>query len=196
MRPKLDDNRIKYLYLEAHLTLREIASILSVSHTCIAKHLKSLGISSTDGELCSIICSFCGKPIIKHRSRIRKNLKNYCSTTCYYAAIENPNYIMSRQGQRLARAIVNQHFGLRAEYVVHHKDGDTTHNDLSNLAVFASHADHMAYTRGRTSVTPIWDGLKHQDKPVTRKESIKDDNQENQPSAKDPTLVTRATVQS
>jgi len=58
-------------------------------------------------------------------------------------------------GIRLARAVVAQHYPLTREQVVHHVDGNQRNNDLVNLEVYASQADHMAVHHGQ-AVEPVW----------------------------------------
>jgi hypothetical protein len=155
-KPDVDDHIIA-LYTKQHLTLRQIGVQVGMSAQGVQKRLQRNGITSDQGEWVETVCDFCGSPLRVTRSRWRSTTKNHCNPACYYASLENPGYHPCRQGQRLARALVAQHFPLLPDHVVHHWDGNTRNNDRSNLAVFASQSDHMAHHRGR-SVAPIWDG--------------------------------------
>jgi hypothetical protein len=84
-------------------------------------------------------------------------MKAYCNMQCYADSLAQHPYVPWRQGCRRARAIVAQYYGLHPDQIVHHKDGDNRNNDLSNLMVFASNADHVAHHRGRT-VAVLFDG--------------------------------------
>ena len=167
MRPPkslLKPQYIVALYRYKHLSMSEIALRASISRTAVWKILQQKGVNThkgpDGGTRVKVTCDFCGKVFEWTRSRWRNSISHihrYCSTECYYAAIENPGYRPWRQGQRLARAIINQYFSLQEGNIVHHKDGDGRNNDRSNFMVFASQADHMAYHRGR-EVKPLWDG--------------------------------------
>ncbi len=148
------------LYTTEHLTGKEIGNRFGVTAATVYHRLKWLGIKSSQGELVDLVCDFCGKFYLRTRARARKEGSKYCSQNCYFAKRSNPKYVQSRQGQRIARAIVGLYFPLQSEHVVHHKDGDTRHNDLRNLQVFASHSDHLIYHHGRRKILPqpIWDG--------------------------------------
>jgi hypothetical protein len=52
---------------------------------------------------------------------------------------------------------VKRLYQLQEQHVVHHVDGDDLHNELSNLWVFASQAEHMSFHRGGDA-EPIWKG--------------------------------------
>lgn len=130
----------------------------------------------------TICCAFCGEYSQRVASRTRngdhrRKMRMYCSQDHYMAALARSNYVPWRQGGRIARAAVAKHFPLEDAHIVHHKDDNQRHNELSNLAVFASHAEHMAHHRGRP-VVPLWDGatapLKEaaelSDEPFTREQ--------------------------
>ena len=150
-------------YINKHLTYREIATLLSVSHGTVSNWLKKRGVAVHQGTWVARKCEFCGKGFEAVRSKVRKGVGKYCSQNCYALFLYNPDYVQSRQGQRLARAIVALHFALQPEHVVHHKDTDTRNNDLANLAVFASQADHLRWHRSKKVVMPIWSGERKKD---------------------------------
>jgi hypothetical protein len=63
--------------------------------------------------------------------------------------INNPNYQQSRQGQRIAREVIDKLTTLwhHMNYVAHHVDGDDLNNDPNNLWAFKTNADHMKFHR-------------------------------------------------
>lgn len=150
---------IVVMYTERHLTSRQIGPIVGLSHAGVMKRLKAAGIGSSAGERVQTECSYCGRPFERSRSQWRRNARQYCGEQCYFASCENPAYRPWRQGQKIARQIVARYFPLETQHVVHHKDTDNSNNALSNLAVFACQADHMAYHHGvDLCVKPIWEG--------------------------------------
>jgi len=77
----------------------------------------------------------------KNRSHIRKRKHIFCNMECYYAYIEGlqqGEYNQSRQGQRVARAVISQYFTLKPGNIVHHEDRNNKNNYPSNLKVFAN----------------------------------------------------------
>ena len=154
MRLDINTDYLVKLYIVEHLTLREIGKRLKISHSGVAKRLKAAGITSDQGEWVSKTCEFCGKEY--KITRARKGNK-YCSMACYSAAVTSPQSHIWRHGQRLARLIVAQHYDLQPNHIVHHVDGDDRNNDRSNLAVYASQADHISAHRGGKA-QPIWVG--------------------------------------
>lgn len=157
MRTDIDTDYLVKLYTVDHLTLREIGLRVKMSAAGVKKRLAAAGITSEQGEHCKVVCGFCGKEFDRTRKRAKAVGNKYCTTTCYGAAITSPQSYLWRHGQRLARLIVAQHFTLQPEHVVHHIDGDNRNNDRSNLAVYASQADHTRNHRGG-QVLPVWSG--------------------------------------
>ena len=155
---KVKTQDVVAMYTKEHLTLREIAGKIKVSHTAIWNHLKKAGINREAGTWVQTECAFCGNPVLKRRQKFRNHPRTFCNSNCYLASRENPNYKPWRHGSRLAVAIVSQWFKIPPDAIVHHKDSDQRHNDLANLAVFTSQSDHMKHHHGRTKVDPIWDG--------------------------------------
>lgn len=165
MRPKrlIKPQDVVGLYTVQHLSCAQIALIAGVCRQQIWKILQSKEVNTSKGKdgatWIKYLCNFCGKPSEMRRARWRNSEKHYCSNECYYASIENPGYHPWRQGQRLARAIVAQYFPLQPEHIPHHKDGDCRNNNLDNLAVYASHSDHLKATHHNNgNIKPIWDG--------------------------------------
>jgi hypothetical protein len=143
------------LYTKRGLTLRQIGMQVGMSHAGVRVRLKKAGVEDSRIE---VNCGYCGVRFRQVRSRWRKRLKeSYCSAEHYYAARENPDFMEWRQGSRLARAVVAQHFELEKEHRVHHVDSDQRNNDLVNLWVFASQSDHLKWHH-YGNVEPIWKG--------------------------------------
>lgn len=156
-KPHVQTDWLVRLYTAEHLTLRQIGAVAGMSAQAVQARLRSVKVEASEGEWVAGQCAFCGEPVRRPRSRSRRRIRMFCSNAHYYAALAATHYVGWRHGQRLARAIVAQHFDLEPAHVVHHKDGDDRHNDLVNLAVYASQAEHMAAHRGR-EVSPLWDG--------------------------------------
>jgi hypothetical protein len=156
---KVKTQDVVLMYTVRHLTTEEIGRIVGMTRQSVCKRLKVSGITAGMGTWVETECYYCGNAIKVRRKQWRVRNHVYCGNECYYASLENPNYHQSRQGQRIARAIVNQHFRLDHEMIVHHKDGDTRHNDLSNLSVYTNQSDHLKATHHHNlSIKPIWDG--------------------------------------
>lgn len=102
-------------------------------------------------------CHVCNKAMVLSPSKLKGQKRFFCSRKCYHSLRQDGRYHPNRQGQRIARKVVSQYFDLQPQHVVHHEDRDTRHNDIVNLLVFASQADHMAYHHG-SDVKPLWDG--------------------------------------
>jgi endogenous inhibitor of DNA gyrase (YacG/DUF329 family) len=151
-----------YLRTEKRLSAHAIGLFFGMTRQGVLLRLKRAGIKPSSHEKVTVNCSYCEKPLTRHRCKVRKNMRNFCSMNCYALGIANPRFVEWRQGTRIARAAVSKYFDLKPEYRVHHKDGNERNNSLENLAVFATQADHIAYHRGR-KVEPIWNGesIKH-----------------------------------
>ena len=149
---------IVVMFTRDHLTLRQIAAKVGMTHAGVWKRLRAAGIEREAGTWVRVSCSFCGNPTRKHRASWRKTEKHYCREACYYADLESSGYKPWRQGQRLARAIVSQYFSIPEGAVVHHKDGDNRNNDRANLAVYAGNGDHVRAHRTTKPVVVLWDG--------------------------------------
>lgn len=146
--------------------MAEVVAKSGMTRQGVYKRLKAAGClvkrrekGGAPGVHVRITCSFCGNELVRRKRQVLKAglMRQFCNQTCYFAALENPSFQVSRQGSRLARAIVQQHFPLEPQHIVHHKDGNQKNNDRSNLLVFASQSDHLKHHRGRT-VNPLWDG--------------------------------------
>ena len=154
---RVDVAAIPVLYTVQHLTIRQIATLMGVSHSAVHKAIKKLGISSNEAELVDVTCSHCGKPFTLHRYIWKKRKLYFCEWACRAKYLENPDYNESRSGRSAARLVAARYFPLAPKNVVHHWDSNCEHNDPGNLAVFATHAEHMSFERGGSG-RPIWDG--------------------------------------
>ena len=159
-RKQLDTQQVVVWYTRHMLTLRQIAELTGVTAPTIAARLRAAGVSAHDGTWIKRACAFCGIEVLVRRARARKTSESFCCQEHYAASRENPDYRPWRTGQRLARAVVSQYFLLLPGHIVHHKDGDNHNNDRANLAVYASHSDHLTHHHGKRHVDPIWDGAK------------------------------------
>ncbi len=116
--------------------MRQIAAMVGISHAAVHHRLKAAGITREQGTWIASTCSYCGVAFKRRRSQARHTKGSFCCAEHYYASRES-DYVPWRHGQRLARAIVSQHFDLQPLHVVHHVDKDNRNNDLSNLEVYS-----------------------------------------------------------
>ena len=155
---KLKTQDVVAMYVEKHLTMRQIGKLVGMTATAVMKRLRSAGVIATDGTRIKASCAFCGADVERRRSEVRGKIEVFCDTNCYAAKRENPGYKPWRNGQRIARAIVAQHFQLESEHVVDHIGGDNRNNNLYNLRVYANQSDHMRMHHRKSIVEPLWDG--------------------------------------
>lgn len=161
---------------QIQLPMDEIETRTGLTRQGIWKRLKRAGVlvprrapGGAPSKVTIRACAFCGASVKRYKKRmIRQNQLNvFCNESCYVASLEQHPYEEWRQGTNLARAIVANHFPLERGQIVHHKDGDQRNNDLSNLMVFATQAQHMAFHRGR-KIIPLFDGATvKRDKSIT-----------------------------
>lgn len=108
------------MYL-ANLSTRQIASLLDVAKSKVAKVIKEISIS---------------RERLKARKIAQPNQKT------------GPRYkvMSSRYSRSIARDIYQEHYGiiLYTKDAVHHKDGDCFNNDISNLELM-SRSEHQSY---------------------------------------------------
>ena len=146
-RPRLDKAEVFRLRTYGE-TLQAIAERFSVTRAAVSYAL-TRQTRRTNAKRERLPCR-CGCGVL--------TLNAYASRACYYDHVtRDRTYKPSRAGQKRARRIVERHFTLLPGYVVHHVDGDNTHNALANLEVFASQAEHMSFHRGGNAA-PIWRG--------------------------------------
>jgi hypothetical protein len=153
------DQQILDLYTVAHLTVREIGVRVGLSGAGVSKILRRWGVPREAGTWVRSTCVQCGAAIEIERAQFRRHPdRRFCSFDCNWAFRECHKFVNSRQGLRVARRVVEQHFALRPEHVVHHHDHDQTNNAVENLAVFATAAEHMSFHHKTPGVQPVWDG--------------------------------------
>jgi len=141
--------------------VQSLAERYHVSKAAIYKILKRHGIETNRTQF-AVSCSVCGKEIMRHRARVRKQQNHFCSRVCYSAFLKagnhaNYQYRPNRYGERRGRAVVSKYFALTSSNIVHHEDGNCLNNNLWNLKVFANQGDHIRHHRG-FDVIPLWDG--------------------------------------
>lgn len=163
---KVSTQDLVVLVNKEKLSLEEVEARTGMSRQGIWKRLKTAGVfiprsapGGAPGKRTKVACGYCGVLVERYQQTLVKlrQMQAFCNPECYAASLAQHPYEAWRQGCRLARVIVSQHFPLQHEHIVHHKDGDERNNDLSNLMVFASNADHMAHHRGR-KVLALFDG--------------------------------------
>jgi len=155
-RKKIHDAEAVRLFTQEHLTMRQVGDRFGASGASVWKVLHRAGIRRQDGERATVTCDHCHRSFVCVRSRWRRG-QRFCSSTCYFAFLKNPAFIQWRQGLRIARKVVAQHFDLLPEHTVHHADSNQCNNKIHNLWVFASKRDHHRFERG-VDVQPIWKG--------------------------------------
>jgi hypothetical protein len=138
-----------------------IAASLGITRQGVYKVLSKAGIdTSKNAANISVSCTACGTEFKKLRCQVRTTKHVFCCSTCYFNWLKHGSgdpLLLSRHHQRLARGIVEKHFALRPENIVHHEDRNDYNNHISNLRVFANQGDHVRHHRG--FIVPIlWDG--------------------------------------
>lgn len=155
-------NEQKYEVINSYVNEFECVATIGIKYgrcrQSIYKLLKKAGIDIKKQRY-PVSCYTCGKEIMRNRKRIREQKRHFCSRECYLVWLETigEGYKPWRQGQRIARHLVNQVFPLDDKMVVHHKDKDSWNNQIHNLKVFKNQGDHVRYHRG-FEVKPIWEG--------------------------------------
>ena len=136
----------------------------SVSRQAIYKVLKNAGVATGKSNRIKRPCGWCGKPVSKVRCQARTRKRFFCDQDCYFEWMDSGGeYVPSRTGQRIGRAVVSKYFELLEGYVVHHEDRTQLNNLPWNLKVFVDHSTHMKYhfqKRGNEKITVeiLWDG--------------------------------------
>jgi hypothetical protein len=150
------------LYLAQHLTMQEIGDMLGLSRQRICQLIKYFGIDTSTATVFHAICDHCSKPFIAKRGHFKQRFTHFCSPACYYLQRASMStYVVSRQGQREARTIMETQINRRltSSEVVHHIDGDCNNNDISNLMLFISHSEHLRFHHQQRIVSSL--------KPIT-----------------------------
>jgi hypothetical protein len=141
--------------------MKQIADELGVTRQAIYKALNKAGINTSNAIAAhiNVSCTVCGKETSVRRCAFRKTKHHFCSGACYYAWLKHGNgnpLIMHRHSGRIAREIIQQHYALQPNNIVHHEDRNQYNNNLNNLKVFANQGDHIKHHRD-CGATPIWE---------------------------------------
>ena len=149
-------------YQNELVSMIDLATKYGITRQGIYKIIKKAGIetSKTLAGNIMVSCTACGNETRKHRKYFKAHQHHFCSRNCYAMWLKNgigAPYIQWRHGQRIARALISEHYALKPGYVVHHEDRNSYNNSLNNLRVFTNNGDHISYHRG--GIVPIlWDG--------------------------------------
>lgn len=123
----IDDEKLIDLYMNKEYSLRYIAMIFQCNIDTVRNHLIKNNIK---------IRKFNDK--CYYRNRNTRTAKNYHIDT---------NGYNNKAGEREHRTIMENHLNrkLRTEEHVHHIDLDKTNNNIENLFLFTSGAEHLSY---------------------------------------------------
>jgi hypothetical protein len=144
----ISKEELEDLYLNRHLTCEEIGRLYGRTRARISQFLKLYGIDTSKAEKFNITCPQCGKEFETYRKHFNSTGIRYCSAQCYHLHRSSiSDYSPSRQGQRTARAVMASHLhrDLFDSEVVHHMDGNCDNNDIDNLVLFISQAEHLRF---------------------------------------------------
>lgn len=142
-----DKEQLERWYLSEHLTLEQIGQRLGITRQAAWNRIRRCRIDTSSAERFDIKCDVCGEEYSTTRKRYLKSIKHCCSHACYMQYLRSPEYKAWRQGQRIARINLGKHLGreVRTGEVVDFIDGDNRNNEISNLMLFPSSAEHIAY---------------------------------------------------
>ncbi len=119
----------------------------AVTGRSILRYLQKAGINTGKTKK-TVKCRHCDIVFDKVRSVFLRSRQHFCSKSCYWEHLHNPDYIRSVYGSRMARkAIRGCGYPVISGEIVHHKDGDCNNNEVNNLMVFKSQSDHMRWHR-------------------------------------------------
>lgn len=143
----MDKIELERLYLVEHKTMQEIGDLLGCTRQNVHHRIRKFGIDKTSAERFNVRCDLCGREFSTTRKRYKLTIKHFCSLDCYKGYMKNPEYKQWRNGQRIARAVMERHLGreLASGEIVHHNDGDNNNNTIENLRLFPSTGEHTAY---------------------------------------------------
>lgn len=136
---------LDYWYTEKSLPIQKIADMFGKHRVRIWQLLTGYGIHNKSRVVRE--CLNCGKSFQVVRSRVREGGGKYCQDKCYYEHKQSLGYDPSRQGQRIGRKVIEAYLGLTLPigFIVHHEDGDQSHNEIENLWVFPDNSSHVSY---------------------------------------------------
>ena len=143
----IDRTELERLYLVEHLTMQQIGDRLGCTRSNIHHKIRRFKIDGSTAGRFNIKCDKCGKLYSITRKRFKLTVKHFCSMSCYADYMHNPEYIQYRNGQTKGRSVMAKSLGrsLRDGETVHHEDGNNMNNDISNLRLFNSPSEHIAY---------------------------------------------------
>jgi hypothetical protein len=149
---KLRENieSIEDMYLNQHLTMKEIGHIFGVTRQAVYKTFKHYDIPTVTAERFSVPCDYCNKEFETTRKVWKSSMTHYCSQGCYHAHRSSITPFEGRpnkHGMRIARKVMEIHLKrpLKDGEVVHHEDKDNTNNHIDNLILFVSQSEHLRY---------------------------------------------------
>ena len=147
------EDTLYYLYVDLVLPVQEIADKLGKTRVRIWQLIHEYPWYEK-GRITKE-CLNCKNKFKPERSRVRRGHGKYCSDKCYYEHKASAGYNPSRQGQRIARKIIEAYLGFQLPigFIVHHEDGDQSKNFLENLFVFPDNASHIAYHHAKRNGT-------------------------------------------
>lgn len=142
-----EKGQLEKWYLGEHLTLAEIGERLGITRQAVHFKIQRFSIDTSHAERFDVNCDGCGKPHSITRRRYRGAIKHFCTMICYREYLQSAEYRRWQQGQRIGRTVMEKALerSLVPGEVVHHIDGDSGNNDLSNLMLFKSNVEHAAY---------------------------------------------------
>ncbi len=170
-RISIPNSKLKELYTDRCYSCADLANLAGVSRIAIWKKLQKLNVITKKGQnKPTLVCSHCHKSFTINRKKFFRSTTThpFCSKTCYFAFMRNPNYIQNRWGTKLGRKSICEYLslstlgnGLPYSSVIHHINSNKLNNNIKNLVLFASSSDHQKFHHNVNPVTPIYDGSKN-----------------------------------
>lgn len=157
-RDKVDYNTLHTLYISHLLPVNEIARRIDRTRARVWQLLKEYNLHDKNRKQVVSICAYCGQQFNIVQSKANKGFKRYCCAEHYH---EHRRVVgghkENRHGRRIARKKIKDWLGfpLPPSCVVHHEDGDCLNNDLNNIYVFPSHAEHLKYHHAKRHGTAV-----------------------------------------
>lgn len=129
----LSDKDLKILYVERGLSVNKVSQLLGIGTWPIYRRLGELGWIRKFGETRRMNGSAKGDKNPNWNGGRYRRSGGYIMVCVDGAYVAEHRYIAEK---KLGRK-------LRADEVVHHKDGDKANNSPENLVIYSSHAEHM-----------------------------------------------------
>lgn len=144
-RSGVDKTTLEYMYIDLVLPIQAIADKCGKTRQRVWQLLKEYGLHNKNRIARK--CIGCGVNFEVVRSRVRIGGGKYHSEQCYHDHRASLGYDPSRQGQRIGRKVIEDYLGfaLPIGFIVHHEDGNQSHNEIENLWVFPSQSEHLKY---------------------------------------------------